>query len=743
MTTQNQARAAATDSELQQLWLLSFQKTTRGIAIDDAEGLLVAVNPAFARMHGGTPGDFIGRPFRSCFAPSDDAELPHLGERLEREEFITFQAEYRRLDGSTFPAAAEAMLIRGEDGRRLYRIAWLTDLTAPIREERLRREAESRFETAFAQAAAGMALAAIDGSWLRVNSAFCELTGYEAEELYALTFSDITHPDDLETTLEADATLLSGEVGSYELEKRYLRKNGETVWVSLAVGLQRGEDGEPLHYIVTAQDISLRKRMEEDLARTAPGAPIDRDLMCMVDGESRFVGLEGGWRDVLGWERAELRGRELVEYVHPDDRESTARELAGLARIDSGWSSFRNRFRNRNGSWSWLAWSAIAQPDGRVACTVREANERVAIEQVLDLRGEMIANMGEGVCLVTTDNQRIVFSNPSLEKMLGYGPGELIGRRAVDVMRPGDVTPEEEAEREDAARRLQEQGFCTYEGRRLRRDGTTIWCRTTTTTFEHPRYGTVWVAVQQDVTEERRAREAMAELEQAKSEFLSSVSHELRTPLTSILGYAALLREDTEGVVDANDHIEVIERNASRQLRLVEDLLSIARIQAGEFEVHRLPIDLAEVVRLGVEAMRPAAEEAGLRLELDCAGPVRTLGDTDRLDQVLANLLANAIKFTPRDGRVEVRLSSTPEEAVLTVSDTGPGIQPEDRARLFERLFRGDEVKRLQVSGAGLGLAIARSIVEAHDGTIEVRAEPGEGATFELTLPLPTRASSP
>ncbi len=739
MTTQNQARAAATDSELQQLWLLSFQETTRGIAIDDADGLLVAVNPTFASMHGGAPGDFVGRPFRSCFAPSDDAELPRLGERLEREEFITFRAEYRRLDGSTFPAETEAMMIRGEDGQRLYRIAWLTDLTAPIREERRRREAESRFETAFTHAAAGMALAAVDGRWLRVNSAFCEMTGYEAEELYGLTFSDITHPEDLGTTLESDAALLSGEVSGYELEKRYLRKNGETVWVSLAVGLERGEDGEPLHYIVTAQDVSLRKRMEADLARTAPGAPIDRDLMCMVDGEGRFVGLEGGWRDVLGWERAELRGRELVEYVHPDDRGQTGRELTGLARIDSGWSSFRNRFRNRNGNWSWLVWSAIAQPDGRVACTVREANERVAIEQVLDLRGEMIANMGEGACLVTTDNQRIVFSNPSLEKMLGYGPGELIGRRAADVLRPADLTAEEEAEREDATRRLLEQGFCTYEGRRARRDGTTIWCRTTTTTFEHPRYGSVWVALQQDVTEERRAREAAAELERAKSEFLSSVSHELRTPLTSILGYAALLREDTEGVVDADDHIEVIERNASRQLRLVEDLLSIARIQAGEFEVHRLPIDLAEVVRLGVEAMRPAAEEAGLRLELECEEQVRTIGDADRLDQVLANLLANAIKFTPRDGRIEVRLSSTPEEAVLTVSDDGPGIQPEDRARLFERLFRGDEVKRLQVSGAGLGLAIARSIVEAHDGTIEVRTEPGEGATFELTLPLPAR----
>jgi PAS domain S-box-containing protein len=361
----------------------------------------------------------------------------------------------------------------------------------------------------------------------------------------------------------------------------------------------------------------------------------------------------------------------------------------------------------------------------------------IGLAEMLDLRGEIISNMGEGVCLVTTGNERIVFANPSLERMLGYGPGELVGRRAVDVMLPEDLTPDEEAEREEARRCLQEQGHCLYEGRRVRRDGATIWCRTTTTTFDHPRYGSVWVAVQQDVTEERRARRAAAELERAKSEFLSSISHELRTPLTSILGYAALLREDTEGMPGVGDHIDVIERNARRQLRLVEDLLSIARIQAGEFEVHRCPVDLAEVVRLGVEGMRPAADEAGVRLQSECEPPLRVCGDADRLDQVLANLLSNAIKFTPAGGRIAVRLRTTPEEAILTVTDTGPGIQPQERARLFDRLFRGDDVTRLQISGAGLGLAIARSIVEAHDGTIEARTDPEcGGATFELALPL-------
>jgi PAS domain S-box-containing protein len=736
MSTQDQARAA-TDSELQQLWQLSFQKTTRGISIADADDRLVAVNPAFARMHGGSADDFIGRSRASLFVPDLASRLELVAEELAQEDFAAFEGERLRIDGSTFLAAVEVMLVRGQDGAPLYRIAWFTDLSQRSLEERRRREAERSFETAFSGAAAGMALRGTDGRWLRANPAFCELTGYEADELYELSFSDVTHPEDVNPTLAADATLLADEAGGYELEARYVRKNGDTIWVSTAVGLLRGEDGEPLHYIVTAQDVSLRKRMEEDLTGIAPGAAIERDLMCMVSSDGRIVRLEGDWREVLGWERAELVGRELAELVHSEDRERTVAELVGLAKIESGWRTVRIRFRTRNGNWSWLIFSALGQSDGRVACAVREANERVAIEQVLDLRGEMIANMGEGVCLVTTGNERIVFANPSLERMLGYAPGELVGRRAVDVMMPEDLTPEEEAEREEARRCLQEQGHCIHEGRRVRRDGTTIWCRTTTTTFEHPRYGPVWVAVQQDVTEERRARQAAAELEHAKSEFLGSVSHELRTPLTSILGYAALLREDTEGTVDAGDHIDVIERNASRQLRLVEDLLSIARIQAGEFEVHQLPLELAELVRLGAEAMRPAAKEAGLRLELDSEGPARILGDADRLDQVLANLLSNAIKFTPSGGRITVKLRKTPEEATLTVTDTGPGIQPQERAHLFERLFRGDDVKRLQVSGAGLGLAIARSIVEAHGGTIEARTDPGGGgATFELTLPL-------
>jgi PAS domain S-box-containing protein len=733
---------AISEAELQRLWELSFRRTTRGISIIDPETLrLRAVNPAFARMHGGSPEDFAGLSLASVLSPASAGRIEEVADLIALAGFAAFEAEHVRRDGSVFPTATEVISTAAGGGEAVFYLAWITDLSERREEANRRRAAERQFEMAFARAAAGMALVGIDGRWLRANRSFCELVDLEPEALYAMTAADLTHPDDLDATLEADARLLAGEVDGYELEKRYLRRGGEPVWVRIAVGLLRGEDGEPLHYVVTTSDISLHKMMEEDLARTVSGAQVDRELMCAIGPERTIVRLDGRWREVLGWAPEELQGRAVGELIHPDDRNGALRALAALGGEGAEWQSFRCRVKARSGNWIWLDWSAVAPGDPEEAlCTVREVGDRLAVERVLDLRAEMIANMAEGACLVATGNQRIVFANPGLEGMLGYGAGELVGRRAREVMWPDDLTAAEIAQREAAAAELAATRTCTYEGRRTRRDGRDIWCRTTTTTFEHPRYGPVWVAVMHDVTEERRAREAAAELEQAKSEFLGSVSHELRTPLTSILGYAALLREDTAGIDGAAEHIEVIERNAGRQLRLVEDLLSIARIEAGEFTVKRLPLDLAEVVRHGVGAMRPAAEEAGLRLEMDCESPLKVLGDADRLDQVVANLLSNAIKFTPAGGRVEVALRGEGREARLTVTDSGPGFESLERERLFERLFRGDDVKRLQVEGAGLGLAIARSIVEAHGGRIEADAEPGGGATFAVTLPIePTR----
>ncbi len=725
-------------AKLQDLWALSFEKTTRGIAIIEVRTrLVIAVNPAYARMHGGSAGDFVGQTIDQSLAADALVRLPDLAREVDETGFTAVESEHVRLDGSTFPVATEAMAARDAEGNLLYRIAWFNDLTERGQLQRKTREAERQFEDAFKLTGTGMALVGLDGRWLRVNPALCAIIGYTETELQELTFSEITHPEDLAANLEGDEQLLRGKVEEYKLEKRYLRRDGDPIWVLLSVSLARDDDGEPSHYVVHALDISLRKRMERDISRETVGSELNRDLMCTVSFDGNLGLLQGRWEEVLGWGEDELRSRPMLDFVHPDDRSATLAQFSRMS-TEIDWLRLRNRWRGKDGDWIWLIWSAVTVIDkGVVFCAVREANNQVAIEKALELRGQVIGNMAEGVGLVASASMQFVYANPSLEQMLGYASGELTGRNAADVMRPHDLSPDEERIRAAAEAELRTRGAAAYEGRRPRKDGREIWCRTTTTTFDHPRYGEVWVVVQQDITEERRAREAAAELERAKAEFLGSVSHELRTPLTSILGYTALLRADAgarPGPV--RDHIEVIERNAERQLRLVEDLLSIARIEAGEFEYRLAPMQLCEVVAAEAEAMRPDAEAAELTLAVEIEGPLEVSGDPDRLAQVLTNLLANAIKFTPARGRIEIGLRREGDEALLSVDDTGPGTESSDLPQLFDRLYRGEAVRSRQSPGAGLGLAISRSIVEAHSGWIEAREGRLGGATFVVGLPL-------
>ncbi len=728
-------------SELQVLWALSFERTTRGIAIiEPSDRHVVAVNPAYARMHGGEVGDFTGKPIDDSLTPEGAARLPRLASELDAHGFIALEAEHVRLDGTVFPVSSEVMAAHDGDGNLMYRICWFTDQTEQRRLERRQRETQHQFENAFRRAAIGMATARLDGPGIRANIAFSRLTGYSDKELRQLDFASITHPDDIEATFEGDERLLRGEATDYQLEKRYVRKDGEAVWVLVSVSLDRDEEGVPTHYIVHAQDISLRKRIESDLAQSAAVAELSRDLICTVDAENRLARLDGRWREVLGWSEEELTSQPLADFVHPDDRHVTLGELSRV-RESCRPGSFRARWQTADGHWSWLLWSVPgAGAEGEVFCSVREADDRIAIEKAFELRGEVIANMAEGVSLTTTSDMRVVYANPSLERMFGFGPGEMTGLEILDLMQPRDLSAEERAERVAVEAKLRARGAATYEARRLRRDGSEFWARTTTTLFDHPHFGTVWIAVQQDVTGERRARRAAAELERAKGQFLGSISHELRTPLTSILGYAALLRADAGGPPEAlREHIDVIERNATRQLRLVEDLLNAAQIEAGEFEFRQQPIDLCELVADEAENVRPDAEAADLTLVVATSGPLAVMGDPDRLAQVLSNLLTNAIKFTPAGGRIEVELRATEREARLTVDDSGCGIEESELPHLFDRLYRGEEVRARQVAGVGLGLAISRAIVEAHSGRIEARAGRLGGACFEVSLPALSR----
>ena len=233
-----------------------------------------------------------------------------------------------------------------------------------------------------------------------------------------------------------------------------------------------------------------------------------------------------------------------------------------------------------------------------------------------------------------------------------------------------------------------------------------------------------------EITREREA-------EQVKDEFVATVSHELRTPLTSIRGFLDLLLTEEDGVLtpDQRRFLTVVQRNSERLLRLVGDLLLVAQLDAGSLRLELSEVDLLDVAAEAVEAARPAAEAAELTLELDTRGVPVVTGDRERLAQLLDNLISNAIKFTPREGRVDVAAETHRDHVSLVVQDTGTGMTEDELRRLFTRFYRTARAGRDQVPGTGLGLAISKAIAEAHGGSISVESVAGSGTTFRVDLP--------
>lgn len=220
-----------------------------------------------------------------------------------------------------------------------------------------------------------------------------------------------------------------------------------------------------------------------------------------------------------------------------------------------------------------------------------------------------------------------------------------------------------------------------------------------------------------------------------KDEFIASVSHELRTPLTSIVGYTQLLMERDDLNEEVMAQLQVISRSSARLQRLVADLLHTAETDEGPMNVNRVPSDLSEIVRAGLQGARPMAESVGTTLELDVPESLPLMVDPQRIAQVVDNLLTNAIKYTPAGGRVVVSLGIDGDRVELAVADTGVGIDAADRERLFSRFFRARHAEEQSIQGVGLGLSITKSIVESHGGRIEVESELGRGSVFRVRLP--------
>jgi PAS domain S-box-containing protein len=349
------------------------------------------------------------------------------------------------------------------------------------------------------------------------------------------------------------------------------------------------------------------------------------------------------------------------------------------------------------------------------------------------------------ICMLTPHGE-IASWNSGAERLFGYAADEIIGRSFACFYQAAERDIELPAEH---LRIAEEHGRFAGECLRLRRGGAAFDAHVIITPVTPARRGRDRVLhgfslVVRDITERkrlendlRRRAEELSAANRAKEDFLATLSHELRTPLNAMLGWTRLLRMGKLDGAAMARALETIERNAHIQEQLIADILDVSRIVTGKLRLDLRPLELAPVVEAALDAVRPAAAAKGVQLVADTDFHGTVLGDPDRLQQVVWNLVANAIKFTPAGGRVSLAIVRLGPSAVVKVSDTGEGIPAELLPFIFDRFTQGDASVTRPHGGLGLGLSIVRHIVELHGGRVEAASDGrGLGASFAVHLPV-------
>lgn len=453
---------------------------------------------------------------------------------------------------------------------------------------------------------------------------------------------------------------------------------------------------------------------------------------------------------IFGYTAEEIVGKSIAILVPPDRADEELKVLERLHRGERVEHFQTLRLRNDGTP---VAVSVTISPifdrDGKIVGASLVARD---IMQSSELEGRfkaIIASSDDAI--ISKDLDGIVESwNPSAERMFGYTADEMIGQ-PITVLFPPDRLEEEPKILAQLRRGQRVDHFETF---RRRKDGQLIEVSVTISPIKDPTGRVIGVSkVARDITSVKRVareRETLLEREKAaryeaervghmKDEFLATLSHELRTPLNAILGWVGILRSHGEGAPEElHQGLETIERNARAQAQLIEELLDMSRIINGKLRLDVQPVDLQAVISEAVESVRPAADAKGVRLikVLDPrGGPIS--GDPGRLQQVLWNVLSNAVKFTPRGGRVQIFLRRVNSHVEITIADSGQGISADFLPHLFTRFAQAETSTTRRYGGLGLGLALVKSLVELHGGTVSASSQgPGHGATFVISLPL-------
>ncbi len=458
--------------------------------------------------------------------------------------------------------------------------------------------------------------------------------------------------------------------------------------------------------------------------------------------------------DIFGIERGSFGGTQAAFHalVHPADL-ARVQQAIGASLVSGDEYCVIFRYRHGSGEWRWMEGRGLptfdtADKPVRLDGVGIDVTERTHAENARFRLAAIVESSDDAIISKTLDGT-VTSWNAGATRLFGYTSEEMVGAPIMRLI-PQELMSEEE---EILGKLRRGERIEHYQTRRRVKDGRLVDVSLTVSPLRDITGAIVGASkIARDVTALRAAtaeREQLLESERAarseaerlghlKDEFLATLSHELRTPLTAILGWCNVLRR-RKNLTDADlqDAVETIHRNAKSQAQIIEDLLDMSRIVSGKIRLETDDLDFGDLVQVAVDGIRPSAAAKGLKIQLlRRPQPILVNGDASRLQQVLWNLLTNAVKFTPADGQIRVSVRQVGDQVELVVADSGIGIRPDFLPFVFERFRQADGSTTREHGGLGLGLSIVRNLVELHGGTVSVKS-PGEnlGTIFTVRVP--------
>ncbi len=663
----------------------------------------------------------------------------------------------------------------------------------------------------FEQAAIGIAHMTLAEEWISVNQRYCEITGYSREEILKLKVEDLTHPEDVPATREFIARIRSGELPEDKMEKRYIRPNGEIIWVHLTVSIVRSTNGNPLYLVAFIDDITERRQAQHEASRTFSllRATLEStaDGILVVDADGKILSFNQKMADMWGVapeifasgdDEAAINAA-VSKLAHPEDFMAKVQDLYSHPEVASydvldlkdgrTFERYSQPQRIDNVAvgrvWSFRDVTARRRAEEQGRALEREQVARAEAEN-LQRRTALLAEasrvLSSSFDYQTTLAALVRLAVPTLadycalDIVVGDDSFERIGEAHVDptkstllrevatfprsaltashplirVMSTGQPVLEAEvttdfihaAFAEPSQRRTVEAlGPRSLICVPLVDSGKPIGALTLVTSGSGRRYDEADLSLAADVArraavvvEHARLFHQAEQATRARDDVLAVVAHDLRNPLNTVTMAISLMLETTpiERTQERRQQ-EIVRRAADRMNRMIQDLLDVKRMESGHLTMDMKAESADVLVNDTIEMLRPLATGSSIVMESSVAENLpAVLADAARIQQVLSNLVGNAVKFTPRQGRIMVTADHLDAEVRFAVIDTGPGIPPEQVPHIFGRFWQAKSSDR---RGIGLGLAIAKGIVEAHNGRIWVESQVGLGSTFYFTLP--------